>query len=269
MRDEWYVARRGQGENSRYGPAPLAELRRLVDEGRVSGGDLVWREGMSDWRRADQCDELFPPTRGPHGYGPDDDDRPFRRYPPPRQSSSGWVVAIVVGGIAVLVCFLGCAGFAFVGYMNARSAATFKAATMPSPPMTPAAAPPLVDDLALANRDFNGDPPPGLGSRIPFGASEVFYTDAATLDEAQRLKDHLGNQGDFPDDHGATVHLDRVLGTYQVRFCLQPGADFDGHVWEARQLRNDIANNVFPGADVEIQLCDQNMNPITTARAGD
>ena len=268
MRDEWYVAGRGRGENSRRGPLPLGRLRQLVDEGQVRGGDLVWREGMSDWRRADQCDELFAPHRG---YGPDD-DRPYRRHPPP-QPSSGWVVALVVGGVAVVVCFLGCAGFGLVAWVNARTAAgaSLKSAiTMPPPAaVAPDEAGSLADDMTLANRDLNGDPPPGLGRRIPFGASEVFYADAVTLDEAQQVKDRLGDQGEFPDDHGATVQLDRVLGTYQIRFCLQPDADFDGHAWEAKQVRDDIVNNLFRGADVEVHLCDQNMNPVRVIRAGD
>ncbi len=61
MRDEWYVARRGQGDNARYGPVPLRQLRLLLDDGKIHGDDLVWCEGMRDWRRADQCDVLFPP----------------------------------------------------------------------------------------------------------------------------------------------------------------------------------------------------------------
>ena len=60
MRDEWYVARRGQGENTRYGPVPLQELRQLLDDGKVNGDDLVWCEGMANWQRADRCDALFP-----------------------------------------------------------------------------------------------------------------------------------------------------------------------------------------------------------------
>ena len=81
--------------------------------------------------------------------------------------------------------------------------------------------------------------------------------------------DHLGGQGYIPDGRGVSVQLDRVLGTYQVRFCLQFGADFDGHVWEAKLIRNAVANNVFPGADVEVHLCDPNMNPMTFVHAGD
>jgi len=67
MRDDWFVARRGQDGARRYGPVPLHELRELVDSGKVQPADLVWREGMADWLRADQCADLFPapPPRDP------------------------------------------------------------------------------------------------------------------------------------------------------------------------------------------------------------
>ena len=45
MRDEWYVARRGQDGNKRYGPVPLRQLRELLDSGRVQGEDLVSARG--------------------------------------------------------------------------------------------------------------------------------------------------------------------------------------------------------------------------------
>src|ERR1700676_5585814 len=127
MRDEWYVARRGQGGNTRYGPVPLQELRALLDQGKVKGEDLVWCEGMGTWQRADQCDTLFSPRSprpGPwrdprdnprydrRGYGPeDDDDRPYRRpYPPPRQSSSGALTVLLVVGGGIGLGGLGCRG---------------------------------------------------------------------------------------------------------------------------------------------------------------
>ena len=101
MRDEWYVARRGQDGNKRYGPVPLSELRQLLDSGRVRGEDLVWRDGMAGWQAADQCPELGAPAQpeprgygyhdGPRGYGRYGDDRPYRR-PYPQQSSSAWVL---------------------------------------------------------------------------------------------------------------------------------------------------------------------------------
>src|SRR5450755_2674010 len=145
MRDEWYVARRGQEGNKRYGPVPLQHLRELVDDVRVQPADLVWREGMANWERADQCESLVPPAppprREPRDYPPDDrrgydNDRPSRRYgrdydddrPYPRrrypqqQSSSGWIIALLVGGGVAVLCFLTCGGI--VGSALLRSSSS-------------------------------------------------------------------------------------------------------------------------------------------------
>ncbi|HVS37437.1 MAG TPA: DUF4339 domain-containing protein [Gemmataceae bacterium] len=123
MNAAWFVARRGQTGNKRYGPVDLNQLRELMDGGRVRGDDLVWREGMSNWQRADQCTELLPAAPAqpqpqgyaPGGYGaaaygsdPDPRGNPYydhrsyrRRYRP--QSSATWVLPVaIVAGVLVL-----------------------------------------------------------------------------------------------------------------------------------------------------------------------
>lgn len=278
MRDEWYVARRGQGGNTRYGPVRLQELRALLDQGKVMGEDLVWCEGMPNWQRADQCDALFSsrsprpgPWRDRRGYGPEeDDDRPYRRpYPPPRQSSGALTVLLVVGGV-IGVCVLGCAGLGFIGYMNARSSAISFAPPAPPPvavnPMPLPALPP--NDGVIFDP---GVPQNGLGQAIPFGTSDLYYTNNILPADAQALGDYLDRQGVFPNDHGVTVQLDKnAFGTYLVRFCVKDGVAFDPDVYNYyRDLRGDIADNVFPLGVVEVDLCDANMNNVRTIQAGD
>jgi len=46
----WYVRPPSGGQ---YGPADGAIMRRWLEEGRVSGDSLVWREGWNDWKAAD------------------------------------------------------------------------------------------------------------------------------------------------------------------------------------------------------------------------
>ena len=43
----WYVRPPSGGQ---YGPADGSIMRRWLDEGRVSGDSLVWREGWNDWK---------------------------------------------------------------------------------------------------------------------------------------------------------------------------------------------------------------------------
>ena len=56
MEREWHYTQAGQ----QHGPVTDAELKRLATEGTLRPDDLVWREGMSDWRRASTVKEIFP-----------------------------------------------------------------------------------------------------------------------------------------------------------------------------------------------------------------
>jgi len=40
------------------GPMSASDLRRMIDDGRVGPGTLVWSEGMADWQPAGQCRAL-------------------------------------------------------------------------------------------------------------------------------------------------------------------------------------------------------------------
>jgi hypothetical protein len=290
MRDEWYVARRGQDGNKRFGPVPLAQLRDLMDDGKVRGEDLVWREGMANWQRADQCDALYPPAPPPRrdyppdrrGYagdygrrddGPRYDDRPFPRRPPPRSSSSGGVIALVVG--LGVVCLLACGGVIFYSLYarpvpTAKSPPKFGVAVPPTP--TPVPAPGLAPILngdygALCNDNITR----GLGQELrPFQDSELFYTANVILADAERLGDYLKGQGVFPADHGVTAQVDRQAAVVQLRFCVQDGMAWDPDAVDYyRSLRSGVWTNVFPRSTVNVQLCDANMIPLRTLGPGD
>src|SRR5947209_8716449 len=43
---QWYFGRGGQQQ----GPVSTDVLRQMLREGKLSTADLVWREGMSNWR---------------------------------------------------------------------------------------------------------------------------------------------------------------------------------------------------------------------------
>ena len=48
MANEWYYAKDGQ----QLGPVSAKELKKLADAGQLQAGDLVWKEGMPDWKPA-------------------------------------------------------------------------------------------------------------------------------------------------------------------------------------------------------------------------
>jgi len=154
MRDEWYVARRGEDGNKRYGPVPLRQLRDLLDAGDVRPDDLVWCEGMAGWLPAEQCDEIHQPARPGNYYGY---DRPrYRRPYRPQPSSSGWVIPLVVVGGVLAVSFLSCGGLVVAGILAKSSSNSSYSPGYSSPVVDPAPD----DPPPWQNQNFVPDPNP-------------------------------------------------------------------------------------------------------------
>ncbi len=67
---EWYYAHGGEQK----GPVPVSQLKRRADNGEFDPhGDLVWREGMTDWTPAASApglESLFPPPPAPGDVPP-------------------------------------------------------------------------------------------------------------------------------------------------------------------------------------------------------
>src|SRR5262245_30843300 len=59
----WYYAT----GDEQFGPVPLAELKQLVEAGKLSPDDLLWREGMDAWMPAMNLRALFEQDRMPPG----------------------------------------------------------------------------------------------------------------------------------------------------------------------------------------------------------
>ncbi len=55
MAVEWYYAKGDQ----QLGPVSPTELKRLADAGELQPDDLVWRDGMEDWKAANHVKKLF------------------------------------------------------------------------------------------------------------------------------------------------------------------------------------------------------------------
>ncbi len=51
----WHYARNGV----KFGPVTSTELKRLASSGNLSPGDLVWKDGMKEWRPASEIQGLF------------------------------------------------------------------------------------------------------------------------------------------------------------------------------------------------------------------
>lgn len=53
---EWYYVKDGQ----RHGPVPLEAMKSMLQSGYLTKTDLVWREGMVEWRAARDVPVLSP-----------------------------------------------------------------------------------------------------------------------------------------------------------------------------------------------------------------
>ncbi len=56
MASEWHYSRDGET----YGPVSSADLKKLAATGKLLRTDLLWKDGMADWKPADQFPKLFP-----------------------------------------------------------------------------------------------------------------------------------------------------------------------------------------------------------------
>ena len=55
---QWYYSKNA----TQLGPIPIDELKAKLASGEVSGTDMVWREGLPDWRKAAEMPELLTPA---------------------------------------------------------------------------------------------------------------------------------------------------------------------------------------------------------------
>jgi len=118
---DWYYAHDGQQK----GPVPVSELQRLAADGQFDPAtDLVWKEGMDDWKTVAQIPELAaemaPPSAAPAATdapatpaAPDDPySTPAAPAPQPAQPAAASPAAAAVGApktglaLASLICGL-------------------------------------------------------------------------------------------------------------------------------------------------------------------
>ena len=77
MATEWFYARGDQ----KQGPLSSAELGQLARSGKLLRTDLIWKEGMSEWRPAGEAAKLFEGVTSP-------EPSPSNVAPPPSESAT-------------------------------------------------------------------------------------------------------------------------------------------------------------------------------------
>jgi hypothetical protein len=111
----WYYARNDQ----QFGPVSAAELKQLVDAGRLSPDDLLWREGMDAWTTAINLrglftgDQMSSATKLGIGGAPGIDPRTAANVGPPTSNLAASLTAVLratqvmLWGVCVLVVLVG------------------------------------------------------------------------------------------------------------------------------------------------------------------
>ncbi len=91
------------------GPVEEHQLRQKIAAGELVPETLVWRDGMSDWKRLDEVPELSAPQPQSGPYAP---PQAYPGYPPgyypPVAPTNGLAIASMVCGIlGIISCYFG------------------------------------------------------------------------------------------------------------------------------------------------------------------
>lgn len=94
------------------------------------------------------------------------------------------------------------------------------------------------------------------GEKLEFNATDVYYTDLVTQEEAQKLGEYLV-EAEFADGRDKSVQLSKRDSVYLFRMVVMEGAEKDSandFTFEALALT--LSWNVFDNAPVELEACD-------------
>lgn len=106
------------------------------------------------------------------------------------------------------------------------------------------------------------------GTKLRFGASELYYKDGITAEEADKLGKYLLLQGFFDDENPKTAQITKRNDTYVFRMYTE-----DDYIKDASFERTirfaamDFSTDVFNGAKVDMELTDGRLETQKTINA--
>jgi hypothetical protein len=102
------------------------------------------------------------------------------------------------------------------------------------------------------------------GCVMEFNHGDLYYTSAVSKDDAKRLGDFLVQQKIF-DGRQISMQLTKNGQTVQVRFPVKPGFEKnEAYVASVQVLGDQISQQVFQGASLEVDLCDDALKTLRT-----
>ncbi|HEY0008816.1 MAG TPA: RDD family protein, partial [Tepidisphaeraceae bacterium] len=117
---QWFYAQNGQ----QFGPVTFLDLQQRVAAGQISGGDMIWRDGMAQWDLVSARGDLFAvPAAASLGYAA---PAGYPNYPQPGMQYAGFwwrFLAAIIDGIITSIAggIIGGALGAIIGLAMASS----------------------------------------------------------------------------------------------------------------------------------------------------
>jgi hypothetical protein len=100
------------------------------------------------------------------------------------------------------------------------------------------------------------------GILMEINHGDLYYTSAVSKDDAKRLGDFLVQQKIF-DGRQISMQLTKNGQTMQVRFPVKPGFEKnEAYVASVQALGVQISQQVFQGAPLEVDLCDDSLKTL-------
>jgi hypothetical protein len=100
------------------------------------------------------------------------------------------------------------------------------------------------------------------GALLEVNHADLYYTAAVSQEDAKALGAFLVTAQIFDGRH-ISIQLTKEKQAAQVRFPVNPGFDKDeAYIASIRTLGAQISQNVFHGAPVEVDLCDQDLKTL-------
>ena len=97
------------------------------------------------------------------------------------------------------------------------------------------------------------------GTRLAFKSDEIYYTKNVDESDAQKLGEYL-QKAEYFQDKGFSVQLDKKDEKYLVRFATIENAENDSAKVDGFTLMGAyIATDLFPGKEVDVDLCDDHL----------
>ena len=101
-----------------------------------------------------------------------------------------------------------------------------------------------------------------LGKELVFNHGQLFVQSPVTEAEAQKLGNYLVAQKFF-EGKEKTVQIQKAGQTYEFRFPVKKGAEQDASCIDCcRELARNLSHNVFCGDNVDVHLCDEQLNTL-------